>query len=154
MVFIAFAGFVVNAISAPVFPNNAQISNMLGALTIGVLGNMYSRFLKGMSAVALLPAIFVQVPSGLSASGSLLTGIATADQIVNRTGVVTSDGSTTIGNVTEAATSGSTGIAANTVLFNVGYSMIQIAIGLTVGLFLSTLILYPRGRKRGGLFTF
>jgi hypothetical protein len=32
-----------------------------------------------------LPAIFVQVPSGLAASGSLLAGISSADQITNTT---------------------------------------------------------------------
>jgi uncharacterized membrane protein YjjB (DUF3815 family) len=38
-----------------------------------------------MAAAALLPAIFVQVPSGLAASGSLLAGLSTADQITNST---------------------------------------------------------------------
>jgi hypothetical protein len=40
------------------------------------------------------------------------------------------------------------------VVFNVGYSMIQVAIGITVGLFLSALIVYPFGKKRSGLFSF
>jgi len=39
----------------------------------------------GVAAAALLPAIFVQVPSGLAASGSLLAGLSTADQITNTT---------------------------------------------------------------------
>jgi hypothetical protein len=42
----------------------------------------------------------------------------------------------------------------NTIVFNVGYSMIQIAIGITVGLFLSALIVYPLGKRRSGLFSF
>jgi hypothetical protein len=42
----------------------------------------------------------------------------------------------------------------NDVVFNVGYSMIQVAIGITVGLFLSALIVYPFGKKRSGLFSF
>lgn len=35
----------------------------------------------GLAAAAMLPAIFVQVPSGLAVSGSLVSGIAAADQI-------------------------------------------------------------------------
>jgi hypothetical protein len=42
----------------------------------------------------------------------------------------------------------------NSIVFNVGYSMIQVAIGITVGLFLSALIVYPFGKRRSGLFSF
>jgi hypothetical protein len=42
----------------------------------------------------------------------------------------------------------------NTIVFNVGFSMIQVAIGITVGLFLAALIVYPFGKRRSGLFSF
>src|ERR1700722_17648338 len=42
----------------------------------------------------------------------------------------------------------------NMVVLNVGYSMIQVAIGITVGLFLSALIIYPLGKRRSGFFSF
>jgi uncharacterized membrane protein YjjB (DUF3815 family) len=83
MLGIACVGYVVNFFSAKKFPSNAQISNTLGALAIGVLGNLYSRLRHGVAAAALLPAIFVQVPSGLAASGSLLSGLYSADQITS-----------------------------------------------------------------------
>lgn len=38
-------------------------------------------------------------------------------------------------------------------VFSVAASMIQIAIGITVGLFLSALIIYPLGKRRSGLWT-
>lgn len=85
MLIISFAGYVVNYFSALKFPSSAQISNTLGALAVGVLGNLYSRTRHGVAAAALLPAIFVQVPSGLAASGSLLAGLSSADQITNTT---------------------------------------------------------------------
>ena len=85
MLFIAFAGYIVNFFSAKQFPSSPQISNTLGALAVGVLGNLYSRMRHGLAAAALLPAIFVQVPSGLAASGSLLAGLSSADQITNST---------------------------------------------------------------------
>ena len=38
-------------------------------------------------------------------------------------------------------------------VFSVAGTMIQIAIGITVGLFLSALLIYPLGKRRSGLFT-
>jgi uncharacterized membrane protein YjjB (DUF3815 family) len=157
MLIISFAGYVVNFFSAQRFANNAQLANTLGAcqyhfqqhlflkantttVAIGVLGNLYSRFFQGMSAAALMPAIFVQVPSGLAASGSLISGITSANEITT--------------NTTAATGAGGIPLSDQGIVFNVGYSMIQIAVGLTVGLFFSSLIVYPFGKKRSGLFSF
>jgi uncharacterized membrane protein YjjP (DUF1212 family) len=85
MLIISFVGYIVNYFSARKFPSAPQISNTLGAFSVGVLGNLYSRMRHGLAAAALLPAIFVQVPSGLAASGSLLAGLSSADQITNST---------------------------------------------------------------------
>jgi hypothetical protein len=41
----------------------------------------------------------------------------------------------------------------NAIVFNVAASMIQIAIGLTVGLFMAALLVYPMGKRRSGLWT-
>ncbi|KAB2581141.1 hypothetical protein BFW01_g10626 [Lasiodiplodia theobromae] len=94
----------------------------------------------GVAAAAMLPAIFVQVPSGLAVSGSLISGITSADQIVHNT----------TGTTTDLQADGTVNSAA----FSVGYSVIQVAIGITVGLFLSALVIYPFGKKRSGLFSF
>lgn len=100
MLVIAFAGYIVNHFSAQRFSSNAQIANTLGALAVGVMGNLYSRLRHGVAAAALLPAIFVQVPSGLAASGSLVSGVTSADQITNRTD--SGSGITTVSNGTQA----------------------------------------------------
>lgn len=98
----------------------------------------------GLAAAAMLPAIFVQVPSGLAVNGSLVSGIASADQITgngtNGTSVVNS---TNIGDA-----------GLNSIALTVGYSVIQVAIGITVGLFLSAIVVYPFGKRRSGLFSF
>ena len=150
MLVIAFTGYVVNHFSALRFTSNAQIANTLGALAVGVLGNLYSRLRHGLAAAALLPAIFVQVPSGLAASGSLVSGVTSANQITNQTVNGTRPhGTTTV--------SGGLGVGVgdvNSMVLNVGYSMIQVAIGITVGLFLSALVVYPFGKRRSGLFSF
>jgi uncharacterized membrane protein YjjP (DUF1212 family) len=205
MLIISFSGYLVNYFCSKRFSGNTQVSQTLGALTIGVMANLYARlgryadnffiriwednirplFLRtrdrlqnveaplrrlasleegskekekdkeprkprrervgyGMAAAAMLPAIFVQVPSGLAVSGSLVSGITSANQILsNVTG-------------TTVVSSGSDGSAINSAAFNVGYSVIQVAIGITVGLFLSAVIVYPfgKGRSRSGLFSF
>ena len=152
MLVIAFAGYIVNHFSANRFSSNAQIANTLGALAIGVVGNLYSRLWHGLAAAALLPAIFVQVPSGLAAGGSLISGLSSANQLTNQTvnGTATNGTAATVSNVTSASSS----VNVNSDVLNVAYSMIQIAIGITVGLFMSALVVYPFGKRRSGLFSF
>ena len=161
MIVIAFAGYIVNFFSAKRFASNIQIANALGAFAIGVMGNLYSRLVHGLAAAAILPAIFVQVPSGLAASGSLVSGIQSADSI-------TQNGSGVIGNGTQgfADASNSSSPSPNggggssnsgpygSVVFDIGYGMVQVAIGITVGLFLAALVVYPLGKRRSGLFSF
>lgn len=82
--------------------------------------------------------------SGLAASGSLLSGITSADQITNdTTGSATVISNGTVG-FAEAASSSSTG---SSTVYNIGYGMIQVAIGISVGLFLSSLVVYPFGKS-------
>jgi uncharacterized membrane protein YjjP (DUF1212 family) len=216
MAIIALIGYVVNFHSSQYFKNNAQVSNTLGALAIGIAANIHARFGRhlenwsldqwehklrprfvklrkrylrnrpgplshvpkserseysatqnnsaphstassvsdfvphtrkigyGLAAAAMLPAIFVQVPSGLSVQGSLVSGLNSADQIVR--------------NTTDAATLSAADVTAsstlNSIALNVGFSVVQIAIGITVGLFLAALMVYPLGKKRSGLFSF
>ncbi|KAL7783861.1 hypothetical protein V8C37DRAFT_26833 [Trichoderma ceciliae] len=189
MTVMSLAGFCVNSYSSQYFESNSQISNMLGALTIGILANLYSRlgrhvqnawldfvewwqarvqprFSKkkptmpplpdvessagpppdepqrqprkvgySLAAAAMLPAIFVQVPSGLAASGSLLAGINSA-------------------NLLNSNTSPSSNSQIDGTAFTVLLSVIQVAIGISVGLFMSALIVYPLGKRRSGLFSF
>ena len=98
----------------------------------------------GLAAAAMLPAIFVQVPSGLSVQGSLVSGLTSADQIVhNSTGNATTINGANLGNA-----------SINSIALDVGFSVVQIAIGITVGLFLAALIVYPLGKRRSGLFSF
>jgi len=85
MLIISFIGYIVNFFAAQKFSSTVQISGALGAFAIGLAGNLYSRLRHGLAAAALLPAIFVQVPSGLAASGSLLAGLSSADKITNNT---------------------------------------------------------------------
>ncbi|KAJ5988671.1 hypothetical protein N7481_003881 [Penicillium waksmanii] len=140
MVVIAVSGYITNYFSTTKLGSNSEVANTVGAFTIGVLGNLYSRLWHGHAATAILPGIFVLVPSGLASSGSLIAGIKYADEV--RHNLQTSGNS-----------SSSSSLSASSVA-SLGFGMIQVAIGITVGLFIAALIVYPYGKKRTGLFSF
>ncbi|KAI1296308.1 hypothetical protein F5Y03DRAFT_294948 [Xylaria venustula] len=144
MVIISFAGYIVNYFSSPKFKAAPQIANTLGAFTVGVCANLYSRLRHGVAVTALLPAIFVQVPSGLAATGSLLSGLNVSNQITNKTVPINGTASVPVSDGTSDVSD---------VVYNVAGSMIQIAIGITLGLFLSALVVYPFGKRRSGLWS-
>jgi hypothetical protein len=105
----------------------------------------------------MLPAIFVLVPSGLAASGSLISGIASAEQMTTQQTPFSVPTNGTQGFVDAAKNMTSPSQAQNPfsgVVFDIGYGMVQVAIGFTVGLFLAALVVYPLGKKRSGLFSF
>lgn len=135
MIGISGTGYVVTYFSTRRLANAAELTSALGALVIGVLGNVYSRLGRGLAFAAMLPAIFVQVPSGVASQGSLVAGIDNANSIVANSSTTTTDNS--MGSVA-----------------NLGITMVQVSIGITVGLFVATLLIYPFGKKRSGLFTF
>lgn len=132
MIIIAGLGYVVTYFAGLHFSNNTEFTASMGAFVIGILGNLYSRLGRGMAVSAMLPAIFVQVPSGIASQSSLLSGVQSADSIVNNS---TSEG------------------LANGSSLTFGATMVEVAIGISVGLFAATIVVYPLGKKRTGLFT-
>jgi len=150
MIIIALAGYIVNFFSTMRLGSNTQVANTLGSFTIGVLGNLYSRLWHGHAATAILPAIFVLVPSGLAATGSLISGVRSANEI---RGNLTSAGSNRANSSNASGNTAFAGGGQNAVA-NLGFGMVQVAIGITVGLFLAALVVYPYGKRRSGLFSF
>ncbi|AET40736.1 pheromone-regulated protein PRM10 Ecym_6360 [Eremothecium cymbalariae DBVPG len=135
MVFISYVGYMVTYWSGKHFSGSTEFTASLGAFVIGIMGNLYSRIWKGLAMTAMLPGILVLVPSGIASKSTLLSSVENANNIVSNK---TYNG---IDNV-NSGTSISFGIA-----------MIQVCIGISVGLFASTLFVYPFGKKRTGLFT-
>lgn len=133
MTVISCTGYVVTYWSGQHFANSTEFTSAMAAFVIGIMGNLYSRVWKGLAVSAMLPAIFVQVPSGVASQSSLLAGVQNANQIVNNT-----------------ATSAQSDLSGS---MSFGVTMIQVSIGISVGLFASTLFVYPFGKKRTGLFT-
>jgi uncharacterized membrane protein YjjP (DUF1212 family) len=133
-VIMGVCGYVTNYFSTKKLGSN-QVANTVGAFTIGLLANLYSRIWHGHAAAAIIPGIFTLVPSGLASSGSILSGLEYAEAVKN-------------GDI-NSTTSGSSSSS----LLGLGYGMIQTAIGISVGLFVSALIVYPHGKKRSGIFS-
>ncbi|KAJ5779166.1 hypothetical protein N7457_006886 [Penicillium paradoxum] len=132
-IFMGVCGYVTNYFSTKKLGSN-QVANTVGAFTIGLLANLYSRLWHGHAAAAIIPGIFTLVPSGLASSGSIISGLEYAEAVAS-------------GNVTN------TSATSNSSLTSLGYGMIQTAIGISVGLFISALIVYPHGKKRSGIFS-
>lgn len=135
MLFISCAGYVVNFFASKHFQNSTEFTAAMGAFVIGVLGNLYSRIWKGLAVSAMLPAIFVQVPSGIASQASLLAGVQSANQL------------------TTNSTSGAATAPAEGSSLSFGVTMVQVAIGISVGLFASTIFVYPFGKKSTSIFT-
>ncbi|GMG39201.1 unnamed protein product [Ambrosiozyma monospora] len=146
MIIISEVGYMVNYFSSLHFKTASELNATLGCFVVGLLSNLYTRmnktlnrFFKNgtfMTVSLMLPAIFVQVPSGIASQGSLMVGTQLADEITHSN--------------SSSSTSSSTD---STSTMNFGLSMIQVALGISVGLFLSTIVVYPTGKKRTGLFT-
>lgn len=136
MLLTTMAGWLVNYFSAQRFPTVQSFPNALGALTVGILANLYSRLAHGLAIVVMHPAIFILVPGSFAASGSLIEGLNSADEVIQQRG-------------NQSAAGISDGFK-NTSALYAGYAMVEIAIGITAGLSVSTLLVYPVLKKVGG----
>lgn len=169
MLLISGAGYVVTYFVGANIPdpdNNSYLTSAIGAFTIGILGNLYSRLGHGLAFAAMLPGIFVQVPSGVASQGSLVAAIANSNRLIGNKNVTTTITETIVNAATSTVvTRVQTSLLTETSTAaieqatpggaaNLGFTMIQVAIGITVGLFAATLCVYPFGKKRSGLFTF
>ncbi|OJD26919.1 hypothetical protein ACJ73_01696 [Blastomyces percursus] len=164
MATIAVTGYIVRFFAARQFVST-QISSALGAFAIGIMGNLYSRLGHGLAAAAILPAIFLQLPSGLASSGSLVSSLIVATNIKPAdfaTEPLSDLASDLLGNSSTASTEGLKNMMgmlmmnrfSGNVVFDIGYGMLEVAIGISGGLFMAALVVYPFGKRRSGLFSF
>ncbi|KAI1754136.1 hypothetical protein F4782DRAFT_493383 [Xylaria castorea] len=137
MIIIAQAGYTVNFFASQRFAASPSIAYTFGAFAVGVLANLYSRIRHGVAAAVLLPAVYVQVPGSLASTGAITSGLVIASNLTNPIGTGSDADNTQL----------------NASIFNVAASMIQISIGITVGLLISALVVYPVGKRRSGLWT-
>ncbi|PGH29448.1 hypothetical protein GX50_07806 [[Emmonsia] crescens] len=164
MVTIAVTGYIVSFFSARHFVST-QISSALGALAIGIMGNLYSRLRHGLAAAAILPAIFLQLPSGLASSGSLVSSLIVATNIKSNGSsmkplgnlaneLMANASSAPIEDVSNMMEQLMMNRFLGNVVFDIGYGMLEVAVGISGGLFMAALVVYPFGKRRSGLFSF
>lgn len=135
IVVMGVCGYVTNYFSTMKL-GSSQVTQTIGAFTIGLLANLYSRVWHGHAAAAVIPGIWTLVSSGLASSGSIISGLNYAEAVVHNPQNASSLSFSSGGSLT-----------------SLGFGMIQTAIGISVGLFISALIVYPYGKKRSGIFS-
>ncbi|OCF43967.1 hypothetical protein I317_02237 [Kwoniella heveanensis CBS 569] len=125
MCVICCLGYLTNALGNHYIFDRSDVVSALGAFVIGILGNVYSRVFGGTAFTSMVPGVLFLVPSGIAAAGGLAM--------------------TTNPHHSDSYSQG----------LIIGFRMIQVAIGITVGLFGSGLLIYSFGRKKGAaLFAF
>jgi len=102
-----------------VISDRVYVSSSVGALVIGICGNVYGRFSRGGSYTSAVPGLMFLVPSALGLEGGLLSPYSS---------------STTA----ESAYLGS---------FSLGLRMIQVSVGITIGLFISQIAVFSIKRE-------
>ncbi|EJD53485.1 hypothetical protein AURDEDRAFT_53220 [Auricularia subglabra TFB-10046 SS5] len=125
MVFISCASFAANTAANYYIFDRSDVVSAIGAFVVGVLGNLYSRVFRGTAFTAMVTGVLFLVPSGLSAAGGLSQNYRGQDVDQFSNGL------------------------------QIGVRMVQVSIGITVGLFGSGLLVYSFGRRKsGGTFAF
>ena len=93
----------------------------------------------------MVPAILLQVQSGISSAGSLNSGLKVAQSIVEGGKKIIADGGTEITTQMFIESGG---------MGELAYGLVAVAVGISFGLFLSTIVVYPLGKRRSGFFSF
>ncbi|KAK8858427.1 hypothetical protein IAR55_002654 [Kwoniella newhampshirensis] len=125
MCVISCVGYFTNVLGNHYIFDRSDVVSALGAFMIGILGNIYSRVFGGTAFTSMVTGVLFLVPSGIAAAG----GLAMTQN-------------------PHHGDSYSQGLI-------IGFRMVQVAIGITVGLFGSGLLVYAFGRKKGAaLFAF
>ncbi|KAG5221560.1 DUF1212-domain-containing protein [Salix suchowensis] len=71
MVVISCASYASNKVANHYIFNRSDVVSAIGAFTVGVLGNMYSRKMGGTAFTSMVTGVLFLVPSGLSQAGGI-----------------------------------------------------------------------------------
>lgn len=74
MVVISCAAYAANKAANMYIFRRSDVVSMLGAFTVGILGNAYSRKMGGTAFTSMVTGVLFLVPSGLSQTGALSGG--------------------------------------------------------------------------------
>lgn len=149
MVVIACAGWITSHIHVLMGKRRANIAKALqmpymtaamGSFTVGILANIYGRIFDGRSFVVAVPGILFQLPTGLDTSGTAAS--AGTNGLLN-------------GVKNDSSVDFSTNVVSNG--FSIGEQLLSVALGITIGVFCSTIIMHILGGRKirgGSMFSF
>ncbi|KAF8592655.1 DUF1212-domain-containing protein [Ramaria rubella] len=125
MVIISCAAYAANKAANKYIFNRSDVVSAIGAFVVGLLGNIYSRVCGGTAFQVMSIGVSFLIPAGIAATGGLSQNYRGQDDDSYSAGL------------------------------DIGLRMVQVAIGITVGLFGSGLVVYSFGsRKKNALFAF
>lgn len=134
MVAVSVSGFAVTTLLRRKLVT--EVATLCGAFTLGCFVNIYSAFARRSAAEILLAGLFIQVPSGLGAHGSLVGGLNKANVMMQP-----------MSNGTAQANAAAMG-ADSIIDLRVPISMARVAIMIVLGLRLSSWLAHSLGQKR------
>ncbi|WWC95229.1 hypothetical protein V866_002087 [Kwoniella sp. B9012] len=137
MVAVACAGYVVNFFLSQQI-DQTNVVSAVSAFTLGILGNLYSRLGGGSAFPSMVVGILLIVPNAIAAAGGLSSSGSNGDS---------SSGSSA------SSSTGSSSQDINAAVI-VSIRMVQVGIGLAIGLFAAALVIYPFGKKRRYIFSY
>ncbi|KAH9056914.1 hypothetical protein EDB87DRAFT_1833333 [Lactarius vividus] len=111
MVIFSCCSYTANKASNWFLADKGALAPAAGALVIGLLGNIYSRWSRGTAFTSMVTGVLFLVPSGLAQAGGLTGNYDSSVQQYYSS-------------------------------FTLGLRMIQVAIGVTIGLFVSQSLIY------------
>ncbi|KWU42917.1 DUF1212-domain-containing protein [Rhodotorula sp. JG-1b] len=146
MVAIGSAGFAANYFSAKAFVNSSALVSFIGSFVVGVLGNLWARMTRESAFVVMIVGIFIQLPSGELPQHciSLLRPELTDTHAHAHAGLAN-------GGLLRFASDSTSNNSFSTAI-DAAAGLIQVAVGLTVGLYLAAAsmnLVSRRGRGRG-----
>ncbi|KDQ63377.1 hypothetical protein JAAARDRAFT_376354 [Jaapia argillacea MUCL 33604] len=146
MVLFSSASYAANKSTGMFISTRGDIVSALGAFVIGALGNIYSRVIRGTAFTSMVTGVLFLVPVSSLAPyvgheiWAVLRRIYPQSALGQDGGIIQS--------FQTSSQQYSTG-------FSLGLRMIQIAVGVTVGLFASQIVVYSFGtRKNAAYFAF
>ena len=128
MVIIACVSYVTNKAADHYIFNRSEVVSAVGAFTVGMLGNIYSRKMGGTAFTSVVPGILFLVPVSDDCLWSCSTLTAFIQSGLSQAGGMTADNG-----------------------IDIGSAMINVVIGITVGLFISQTVSYMFGSRRNGI---
>lgn len=71
MVIISCCSYAANKVANHYIFNRSDVVSAIGAFTVGLLGNIYSRKMGGTAFTSMVTGVLFLVPSGLSSAGGI-----------------------------------------------------------------------------------